>query len=114
MKKSYYFTFRHLLILLLFAFIGSNLHAQNITVKGFVYADDEPDGLIGVNILVKETLKGTATDFDGGFELSIEESALPATLQFSYTGYDEKEIIVTQAESNLRVEMTSGAETLDL
>lgn len=100
--------------LCLFMSIGTYLQAQTVTVKGFVLAEDEPDGLIGVNVLVKETLKGTATDFDGTFELSIEQSILPVTLQFSYTGYEDQEIIVAQAEPNLRVTMVSGAETLDL
>jgi len=105
----------HPILLCFFLFIGTGTFLQaQITVKGFVFADDDPAGLIGVNILVKETLKGTATDFDGTFELTIDQSALPATLEFSYTGYDEKTIIITKAEPNLRVKMETGAATLDI
>ena len=47
------------------------LQAQSITVKGFVLADDEPAGLIGVNIIIKGTFTGTTTDFDGTFQLDL-------------------------------------------
>jgi len=114
MKRLKFWNSQQLLAIVLFVFSGFCLQAQTVTVKGFVFADDDPAGLIGVNILVKETLKGTATDFDGTFELSVEQSILPVTLQFSYTGYDDLEMVITQSESNLRVKMESGAETLDL
>ena len=114
MKRITIFNLKHLLFLPLLLGLGTFLQAQSITVKGFVFADDDPGGLIGVNILVKETLSGTATDFDGSFELSIEQAALPVTLQFSYTGYETQDLVITQSESNLRVKMTGEAETLDI
>jgi len=82
--------------------------AQNVTVKGFVFADEEPAGLIGVNILVKGTGAGTATDFNGNFELELAQANLPDTLQFSYTGYEDQVLIITQAENNLRIKMEEG------
>jgi len=82
--------------------------AQNVTVKGFVFADEEPAGLIGVNVLVKGTGDGTATDYDGTFELELAQANLPDTLQFSYTGYEDQVLIITQAESNLRIKMEEG------
>ena len=44
------------------------LHAQ--VVEGRV-TDEEGMGLFGANVLVKGTLKGTTTDFDGNFSLAI-------------------------------------------
>jgi len=83
--------------------------AQTVTVKGFVFADEEPAGLIGVNILVKGTAGvGTATDYDGTFELELAQANLPDTLQFSYTGYEDQVLIITQAEKNLRIKMEEG------
>jgi len=88
--------------------LGGNLYSQTITVNGFVFANDEPGGLIGVNVLIKGTFTGTVTEFDGTFELQIEESRLPDTLELSYTGYIDQEYIITQAEPNLRIKMEEG------
>src|SRR5690606_28280369 len=59
----------------------------NGTVKD---ANGEP--LIGVNILVKGTNKGTTTEFDGNFTIEgVEESAV---LIVSYIGFQTVEIEV--------------------
>ena len=97
-----------LLLISIILFFSSSLQAQSISVKGFVFADDDPAGLIGVNILIKGTFTGTTTDFDGTFQLDLEQASLPDTLLFSYTGYAEQEIIITKAEPNLRVRMEEG------
>lgn len=47
--------------------------------------DEAGDPLIGVNVLVKGTAIGTATDLDGSFALQVPDDA--AVLVFSYTGY---------------------------
>lgn len=44
------------------------LHAQ--VVEGRV-TDEEGTGLLGANVLVKGTLNGTITDFDGNFSLAV-------------------------------------------
>ena len=103
-----------LIFLLTFLSIGIGLQAQSITVKGFVYSDDDKAGLIGVNILIKETASGTATDFDGTFELNINQVNLPATLQFSYTGYTDQEIIITKTETDLQIKMETDGLVLDV
>src|SRR5690606_28907277 len=54
------------------------------TVLGTV-VDQSGEPLIGVNVQVKGTNKGTATDFDGRFTLEdVNENAI---LVFSYIGY---------------------------
>lgn len=71
-------------------------------------AEDEP--LIGVNVLVKGTDKGTATDFDGSFSLTdVDEEAV---LVFSYVGYETQEIPV-EGRSSIDVIMVSDAELLE-
>src|SRR5699024_2710962 len=74
---------RMTLILLLLWSVAGVLPAQ-ITVSGTVTdAEDEP--LIGVNIQVKGTTAGTATDFDGRF--TLDEVAEDAVLTVSYIGH---------------------------
>lgn len=63
------------------------LQMQNITGT-VMSAEGEP--LIGVNVLVKGTSIGTASDFDGSFSLDVPNDA--TTLVFSYTGFSTLEV----------------------
>ena len=69
--------------------IAMAMTAQSV-VRGVVTSSEDGEPLIGVNILVKGTSVGTATDLDGKFEIQ----ANPATdvLAISYTGYTSVEI----------------------
>ncbi|WP_236975531.1 TonB-dependent receptor [Membranihabitans maritimus] len=80
------------------------------TTKGRVI-DESGVPLIGVNIQVKGTNKGTTTDFDGEFELlDVEEGSI---LVLSYIGYTTTEVEVGSSSTTLEIEMNSDAETLD-
>ena len=61
-------------LLPLMVMMALGMMAQSVTIKGVVMAQDEPDPVIGANVMVKGTAVGTITDFDGNFELqdSIE------------------------------------------
>ena len=61
--------------------ITSTMFAQQRTISGRVISDEEPDGLIGVNILVKGTLTGVVTDLDGYYNVQVPDGA--ATLVFA-------------------------------
>lgn len=60
-------------------------------VNGTV-TSDEGEVLIGVNIQVKGTSRGTITDLDGKY--SIDLSGAEDVLVFSYTGYQRQEVVV--------------------
>ncbi|MFK7934076.1 MAG: TonB-dependent receptor [Saprospiraceae bacterium] len=96
--------------LVLFLIVCStSLSAQNIA--GTVFDADLNETLIGASIIVKGTTNGTVTDFDGAFELN-PKSEFPVTLVVSYVGYEEKEVVVPEATKDLRVELGSGAITV--
>ena len=61
--------------------------AQKITVHGTV-VDEMGDALIGATVIEKGTTNGTAADFDGKFDLSVNPNA---TLVVSYVGYEPVE-----------------------
>lgn len=84
-------------------------HRMVVNVSGTV-TDGEGEPLIGVNVLVKDTNKGTATDFDGNF--SLEDVNEKATLVFSYVGYQRKEVPL-EGRTNITVIMESDSELLD-
>ncbi|WP_233752726.1 SusC/RagA family TonB-linked outer membrane protein [Flavilitoribacter nigricans] len=53
---------------------------------------DEGEPLIGVTVLVKGTSVGTVSDFDGKYDIELEDPN--GVLVFSYTGYQSQEIAV--------------------
>ena len=72
--------------------------------------DTNGEPLIGVNILVKGTNKGTTTDFDGEFVLEdVDEQAV---LVLSYIGYESQEVQVA-GRSNINITMREDAQLLD-
>ena len=84
--------------------------AQQGVVKGKVIGEDgEP--LIGVNVLVKNTTKGTITDFDGSYELTVDDLSNDV-LVFSYIGYKAVEASLN-GKSQLEITLSLNAEALD-
>ena len=85
MKKK---LFSKIILSLLFM-SGSIIYAQT-TVKGVV--SDTYASLPGVSIIIKGTVSGTETDFDGAY--SLNNVSPDAILVFSYLGYRTQEILV--------------------
>lgn len=83
--------------------------AVSHTVEG-VIKDQEGNPLIGVNIQVKDSSKGTASDFDGQFVL--EDIDKDAILVISYIGYQTQEVEVNGL-SHLEITMISDSQMLD-
>lgn len=84
-KKNFNYYF-----LLLGIILYLPIYAQNTsTVKGTV-ADESGLPLPGVSIIVKNTTKGTATDFDGNYSLDVNSNDI---LVFSFMGYKTQEVI---------------------
>src|SRR5690625_7981887 len=90
------------------AFVPADIMAETrnlpaVTVVGIV-TDQEGEPLIGVNIQVKGSSKGTATDFDGRF--TLEEIDENAVLVISYVGYQTGEATVS-GKSNIKIEYST-------
>ena len=80
------------------------------TVKGVVKEKATGEPLPGVSVMVKGTIKGTETDFDGNF--SVEKVKTGDVLVFRYLGYSNKEITIG-SNFNLAVELDESAEQLE-
>lgn len=89
---------------------NSDTVIQNNTrkIKGIV-VDDNNEPLIGVNVMVEGTTTGTATDFNGMFELTMESDA---NLIFTYIGYSHL-TVNTVGKTTLKVVMREDGELLD-
>ena len=95
--------------LFIFLLISVYSYSQNITVSGTVTDNLTGDPLPGVNIIVKNTTKGTQTDFDGLYTLADVPKG--ATLVFSSIGYETQEVAANSTTINLA--MKEAAEQLE-
>ena len=87
--------------LVLILFFTGQVMAQG-TVKGVVISGEDRNSLAGVNIVVKNTLKGTTTDLDGLYIL--EDLSSEDVLVFMYVGFQDQEVEVgSQTEINVRL-----------
>lgn len=75
-----------------FTLASSELWAQERTVSGRVTSSEDGTPLPGVNVILKGTTTGTATDADGRYTISIPASG--GTLAFSFIGLKSQEVEV--------------------
>lgn len=78
-----------LVCLLLFGFTA--IFAQNIQIKGTVTTAEDGSPLPGAYVKIKGANTGTASDFEGKFQLSVPGNA---TLVFSSIGYKDQEVVL--------------------
>lgn len=81
--------------------------AQTV-IRGEVIDATSGEPLISATVYIENTTAGTITDFEGKFELEVEE-ALPFTVIFSYTGYAEQKIEVSSAGQPLNIQLEPEA-----
>ena len=79
------------------------------TVKGVVTDAANGMGLPGVTVIIKNTSKGTSTDFDGNYTLEVASSDV---LVFNYLGFKAFEIEVKN-QTQIDVSMEEDASELD-
>ena len=80
-------------------------------LKGSVVDELSKEPLIGASIVIKGTSRGTVSDFDGSFELKVDD--FPVMLEISYVGYETKELSVENGEQNVTLAL-SGSEGITL
>lgn len=95
------------LYLLLFL-IGCGFSAQAQIITGKVLAAQDGAPLPGVTIRIKNASEGTTTGIDGSYSLP---AAKGATLVFSYTGFESKEVVVGN-EPVINLSLESSASVL--
>ncbi|MCM8569825.1 TonB-dependent receptor [Gramella jeungdoensis] len=84
-------------------------YAQTFSVSGNV-TDENNMPLLGVNVIVKGESRGTTTDFDGNY--TVENISVGDVLQFSYVGFQTREITVSDQQT-INVVLQSDQEALE-
>lgn len=88
-------------------------YAQDVTVSGTVTSTEDGTALPGVNVLLKGTTNGTATDSDGKYSLSVPASG--GSLIFSFIGLKTQEIEIggrTTIDIGLALDATQLSEVV--
>jgi iron complex outermembrane receptor protein len=103
MKKNIFF---------LFLFVSILANAQTFTLEGKV-VDENNESLSGATVLVKETNKGTATDFDGKFSMDLTKGEY--TIQVSFIGYKTniQGVTIVNQDVELNFFLTSDENVLE-
>lgn len=101
-----HFMFKVLLTLVVGLFLSIGAFAQQITVKGVV-KDTTGEPVIGANVVVKGTTNGVITDFDGNFQLGVNQGDI---IQISFIGYQTQEL---PAAAQMNVILKEDAELLE-
>ncbi len=97
------------IILMITVLLSSISMAQTISVSGTVTDKDTGEPIPAVTVLIKNTLNGTETDFDGNYTLTKLKTG--DVLVFSSIGYLSKEKTINQ--SLLNVQLEASQEALD-
>ena len=90
--------------------ISVTAFSQNITVRGTVTDAVTEEAMIGVNVIIKGTIRGVVTDLNGQFAMT--DCPPDAVLVFSYVGYEPLEVPV-QGRANIAVTMQTSSSLLD-
>ncbi len=85
-----------------------NVRKANVTISGTV-TDEQKQPLPGVSVFEKQSKKGTVTDGNGKFTITIAEGS---TLVFSYLGYITQEVSVSGSRT-LNITLKEESNTLD-
>jgi len=109
-------TLRHgipgLRVLLMYALFMISLpgFSQNLTVKGTVTDSQTGEKMIGLNVIIKGTIRGVTTDLEGQY--TITDCPPNAILVFSYVGYEQLEVPV-QGRTTVDAAVTYASSILD-
>ena len=91
---------------------ATGLENENAVEKKLtgIVKDEKQEPLPGVSILIKGGQRGTTTDANGVFELSVPDE--PTVLTFSFVGYLSQDITIT-TQSNIAVSLLPDNKSLD-
>jgi len=99
---------KNLWLCIFLLFTGAAFAQQ--TVTGRITTPEDPEGLPGVNVIIKGTTDGTITNIDGMY--SIDVPSAESVLVYSFIGYKNIEMQVGD-ETNIDVTLIGDFEQLD-
>jgi TonB-linked SusC/RagA family outer membrane protein len=83
---------------------------QSGKITGKVTSVAEPDGLPGVNVIIKGTTTGVITDINGNYQIDLPDRN--GVLQFSFMGFETQEKPV-DGQGTMNVVLTENVQSID-
>ncbi len=105
MKPKFTYLFRLIFFFVLFTAVTPVLAQSKYTVSGYVKDKKNGESLFGVNVYIKETMKGAATNEYGFYSLTVPAGNY--TLTASFLGYQNNEQSISLT-SDLRINIELG------
>lgn len=106
MKTKMNFKYYFLLLGILFYL---PIYAQSVSKVNGTVTDESGVPLPGVSIIIKNTTKGTATDFDGNYAIDVNSKDI---LVFSFIGFKTHEVAVA-GKSTINMSLKEDSNVLD-
>lgn len=107
MVKIYKFTFS-----VFFLLLSTGVTFAQYTVTGEITDNRTGEPLIGANVLVRNTTRGTVADIDGRFSISFESNET-AALVISSLGYLSETVTVSSNTNTLQITLREDATNLE-
>lgn len=89
--------------------ISKESRKADVKVTGNV-TDDNGEPLPGVSIIVKGTSKGTSTDANGNYSITVPQNSI---LVFQYVGFIQQEVTVTGATNKINIKLIADKKELE-
>ncbi|TYB76395.1 carboxypeptidase-like regulatory domain-containing protein [Bizionia myxarmorum] len=100
---------KNLLLFVFVAFISLQVNAQLQTISGTI-SDENGLPLPGVNVMIKDTLGGIQTNFDGFYSIQAKEGAV---IVFAFIGYKTENRKVEKKSTSFSFSMQVDSEALE-
>ena len=91
--------------------IPFGIHAQS-QINGKITAASSAEELIGATVKIKGTSIGGITDINGEFKI-LTSQKVPITLEISYVGYGNKEVVVNSFSDKIKVALKNTSQELE-
>ncbi|NJB82884.1 SusC/RagA family TonB-linked outer membrane protein [Wenyingzhuangia aestuarii] len=82
---------------------------EQYSLTGLVLSSTDNSPIPGANIIVKGTSKGTISDFDGNYQISVQKGDI---IVLSYLGFKNKEVVITD-QKKLAITLDQDSDELD-
>jgi TonB-linked SusC/RagA family outer membrane protein len=109
MKTTYLRMNKHFIFLLFLILSVFRLQAQELFKLTGTVSDEKGEAIIGANILISGSTRGTFTDVDGKFELLVSAEDM---LEIKYLGYVTQTVRAGK-QNNIRIALKEDVQALD-
>ncbi|HYX07689.1 MAG TPA: TonB-dependent receptor [Bacteroidales bacterium] len=100
------------LLIFLLMITGSVLHAQKLTISGYIRDKADGEALIGATVYVDELKTGTVTNAYGFYAVSLPKGTYNFT--FSYLGYEDvKQKIILNSDQELNIRLSENTKEIN-